>query len=94
MNKRNCFFSLLIALILIFAGCSAEITSETHPYLAITEANIPDYVNGVKVTSLAVEAFVDCSSLESIYIDQEEGSLDLSNAGIPNDAKIYWKGEF
>ena len=61
-----------------------ECTFHSCPYL--TEITIPD-----SVTSISPDAFYGCSSLESIYIDQEEGSLDLSNAGIPNKATVYWK---
>lgn len=56
---------------------------------ALTKVTIPD-----SVTSVGSYAFDGCYALKSVYIDQEKNSLDLSNARIPEDAKIYWKGKF
>ena len=56
---------------------------------SLAEIVIPD-----SVASIGEDAFFKCSSLKNVYIDKEKDSLDLSNAGISNFAKIYWKGEF
>ena len=37
---------------------------------------------------------IGCSSLKSIFIDKEKGSLDISKTRIPETCKVYWKGEF
>ena len=80
--------------------------STTHPYLAInddgsiycidktvTEVEIPDYFNGIKVTSIDAWAFIGCSNLESIYISSEMFSISGMPWGAKN-ATIYWKREF
>lgn len=56
---------------------------------SLTKINIPN-----SVTSIGECAFKGCESLKSIYIDKEKGSLDISNAGIPETTKVYWRGEF
>jgi len=58
-------------------------------YSALTSITIPD-----SVTSIGYGVFYNCSSLKSIYIDKEKDSLDLSYAGIPENCKVYWRGEF
>lgn len=49
---------------------------------------------GNSVEFIGDGAFCNCPSIESIYIDKEKGSLDLSKACIPKTCKVYWKGEF
>ena len=56
---------------------------------SLTKINIPN-----SVTSIGAWAFEGCTSLKAIYIDKEKGTLDLSDTKIPEDCKVYWKGEF
>ena len=65
------------------------ITDRAFYNCEVISVKIPD-----SVTSIGDYAFRDCSSLESIYIDQEKDSLDLRYANIPSGATVYWKGEF
>lgn len=56
---------------------------------SLTEIIVPE-----NVIFIGEYAFSGCSSLKSIYINQEKDSLDLSATGIPEDCKVYWKGEW
>ena len=57
--------------------------------VSLKEINIPN-----SVTEIGYYAFYCCDSLKAIYIDKEKDSLDLSKTRIPEDCKVYWKGEF
>lgn len=61
-----------------FAGC-----------LSLKSITIPN-----SVIEIDHAAFYNCISLNSIYIDKEKYTLDLSDTGIPESCKVYWKGEF
>ena len=43
------------------------------------------------VKSIGRYAFYNCSSLRSVRIDKAEGTLDISKAGISDEAEITWK---
>lgn len=56
---------------------------------SLTSITIPS-----SISKIGWCAFNNCSSLESVYIDKEKGTLDLSKTEIPENCKVYWKGEF
>ena len=56
---------------------------------SLTKISIPN-----SVTEIGWKAFKCCLSLKAIYIDKEKDSLNLRCAEIPENCKVYWRGEF
>lgn len=87
--KRWLLISLLvIGLLLLSTSCSEETPTAPEPYLTVTDQGavscidttikelvIPDYINGIKVTSIADNGFRECKSLESITISESVTSI-------------------
>lgn len=85
----------------VFSGCTS-LEYMTIPY-GIT--SLPWYLfNGCSslrtvtipetVMELKQGVFNGCSALNEIRIDQEEGSLDLSIAMIPDTCTVLWRGQY
>lgn len=89
-DKREIFdISKIIEGIIISEGVTFIGGYAFYGYLSLIYIIIPK-----SVTKIDNRAFCNCTSLKSIYINKEKGSLDLSKTIIPKDCRVYWKGEF